>query len=255
MITKKDYKVTGILFILFFVLIIVGNTVLAISFNFPDILRESAADRFTLFRENQGTIVPAYYAMGLTSIIQIFMAVMMYQLTKTGKAIHLAALVAGITSGIFQILGFFRWVILIPMLSDAVASQEIALETIFFLEKFANSYMGMTVGEHLGTSFTGLWLILLGVSFLKNKTYDVKLVWLGLISGVALLIQSFEAVTGNGFLEYIALIVWGLYVVWVFIMSVMMFTRKNETDLQKVPLVLWIVGMIIYLVNVIPSLM
>jgi hypothetical protein len=84
MITQKDFKATSILFMLFFIFIIAGNLMLASTFNFPDILRESAVDRFSLFRQNEGAIVPWYYVMGLTSIIQIFMAVAMFHLTRSG---------------------------------------------------------------------------------------------------------------------------------------------------------------------------
>jgi hypothetical protein len=82
MTTKIDYKVTASIFMAFFLLIVIGNLMLASSFNFPDILRESPEARFALFQNNQGTIIPTYYIMGLTSILQIFMAAAMYHLTK-----------------------------------------------------------------------------------------------------------------------------------------------------------------------------
>jgi hypothetical protein len=48
--------------------------------------------------------------------------------------LNLFALTAGVLSGVFQVLGFFRWVILIPMLSNAYTTKEISSEVIFFLE-------------------------------------------------------------------------------------------------------------------------
>ena len=57
-------------------------------------------------------------------------------ITKKGKSIDLAALVAGILSGIFQILGFFRWLILIPMLSRlALTIQSFELVTVNLIYK------------------------------------------------------------------------------------------------------------------------
>jgi hypothetical protein len=254
MMTKKDYKATAIIFMAFFLLLVGGNLTLVSCFDFPDILRKSAMERFTLFQQNQGTIVPAYYAMGLTSLIQIFMAAMMFHLTKKNRMIDILALTAGVLSGVFQVLGFFRWVILMPMLSNTLNSKEISSNIIFFLEKFANTYMGMTVGEHLGTLFTGLWLLLLGIAMINNTSFDKKLTMLGLFSGIMLMIQSFETVTGNEFLGYITTVVWGLYAVWVLIISIMMFQRKDETSRQKVQLWAWVLGLVIYLANVVPSL-
>lgn len=257
MTTKTDYKVTASIFMAFFLLIVVGNLMLASSFNFPDILRESPEVRFTLFQNNQGTIIPTYYLMGLTSILQIFMAVAMYRLTKKDRLLDLFALTAGVLSGVFQVLGFFRWVILIPMLSNAYNTKEISSEVIFFLEKFANTYLGMTVGEHLGSLFTGLWLITLGIALVKNAAFDKKLSWLGLVSGIALSIQSYEPVNSSAFsfLATISIALWALYVVWVLIMSILLFQKKDETSLQTVHWGVWLFGLVLYLANVIPALL
>ena len=257
MTTKTDYKVTAVLFLAFFLLIVVGNLLLASAFNFPDILRASPAERFTLFQENQSTIIPAYYMMGLTSILQIFMAVAMYHLTKKGRLIDLFAVTAGVLSGIFQVLGFFRWVILIPMLANAYTAREISSEVIFFQEKFANTYLGMTVGEHLGSLFTGLWLIALGIVLVKNTAFDKRLSWLGLVSGIALFIQSYESTNSDAlrFLGDIAIALWALYVVWALIMAIMLFQKKDETSPQPVHWGIWLFGLVLYLANVIPSLL
>jgi hypothetical protein len=255
--TRTDYKTTALVFLGFFLLIIVGNLTLASSFDFPDILRKSAEERFALFQANQGTIVLAYYMMSVTSILQIYMAVAMYQITKKGRLADLFAVTSGVLSGIFQTLGFFRWVILIPMLSSAYTAQEIDSQTIFFLEKFANTYFGMTVGEHLGTLFTGLWLIALGAVLVKNNAFDKKLSWLGLVSGVALFIQSYESVNASAlsFLGDISIALWALYVVWALIMSIMLFQKKDETSLQAVHWGVWLFGAVLYLANVVPSLL
>ena len=255
MTSKTDYKTTALIFLAFFLLIIVGNLMLASAFDFPDILRKSPDERFTLFQANQGTIVLAYYLMSVTSILQIYMAVAMYQITQKGRMVDLFAVTSGVLSGIFQMLGFFRWVILIPMLSNAYNTQEIDSETIFFLEKFANTYMGMTVGEHLGSLFTGLWLIALGIILVQNNAFDKRLAWLGLISGVALFIQSYESVNASAlsFLGEISIALWALYVVWALIMSIMLFQKKNETSLQTVHWGIWLFGVVLYLANVVPS--
>jgi hypothetical protein len=257
MTTKTDYRMTAALFLAFFLLIAIGNLWLASAFNFPDILRQPAADRFALFQTNQGAIIPAYYLMGLTSILQIFMAVGMYHLTKQGRLVDLFALTAGVLSGVFQVLGFFRWVILIPMLASAYSSNEISTDVIFFLEKFANTYLGMTVGEHLGTLFTGLWLLALGIVLVKNAAFDKRLAWLGLVAGLVLTVQSYEAVNSAAlsFLAELAIALWGLYVVWVFILTIQLFRKQDDTTPQPVTWAVWLLGLVIYLANVVPVLL
>jgi hypothetical protein len=257
MVTKTDYRVTAGLFLAFFALIVAGNLWLASAFDFPDILRQPAADRFARFQANQGSIIPAYYLMGLTSILQIFMAVAMYHLTKQGRLVDLFALTAGVLSGVFQVIGFFRWVILIPMLASAYSSSEISADVVFFLEKFANTYLGMTVGEHLGTLFTGLWLLALGIVLVKNTAFDKKLAWLGLAAGIALIVQSYEAVasTALSFLANISIALWALYVVWALILAIQLLRKQDDVTPQPVPWAVWLLGLVIYLANVVPALL
>lgn len=255
--TKTDYKVTAALFLAFFALIAAGNLWLASAFDFPDILRQPAAERFALFQANQGAIIPAYYLMGLTSILQIFMAVAMYHLTQRRRLLDLFAVTAGVLSGIFQVLGFFRWIILIPMLANAYSSNEISADVIFSLEKFANTYLGMTVGEHLGTLFTGLWLLALGIVLVKNNAFDKKLAWLGLAAGIVLIVQSYEAVnsTALSFLADIAIALWALYGVWALILGIQLLRKQDDATPQPVPWAVWLLGLVVYLANVVPALL
>lgn len=257
MTDRTGYKTVAAICMAFFLLIVAGNLWLASAFDFPDILREPAEVRFDAFRSNQGSIVSAYYVMGVTSILQIFIAVGMYHLTKRGSLAELFALAAGVLSGLFQVLGFFRWVVLIPMLAAANESGEISSEIVFFLEKFANAYMGMTVGEHLGTLFTGLWLLTLGITLLKNPAFDRKLSWLGLAAGIALIAQSFEAVAASSlaFLADISIALWAIYVIWIFILSIQLFFKKDALSAQPVRGFVWLLGLLIYAANVIPAML
>lgn len=250
------YKTTAAVFLGFFILLLTGWFVLMGSFDFPEILRKSAVERFALFEKNQSIIVPAYYVMSITAILQVYMAVMMYQLTRKGHMIDLVALISGVLAGIFQILGFFRWVILIPMLSTSLNSKEISPEVIFFLEKFANTYFGMTVGEHLGTFFLALWLISIGVIMMKSASFNIKLSILGVVSGVALLIASYENISGVfSFLGTFTAGLWGFYLVWVLIMAITLFLTKEKDLAPKIHWSVWLLGAIFYLANAVPPLL
>ena len=85
---------------------------------------------------------------------------------------------------------------------------------------------------------------------------DKKLSWLGLVSGIALFIQSYASVNSNAlsFLGDISIVLWALYVVWALIMALMLFQKKDVTTPQKVHWGIWLFGLVIYLINVIPSL-
>jgi NADH:ubiquinone oxidoreductase subunit 6 (subunit J) len=76
-----------------------------------------------------------------------------------------------------------------------------------------------------------------------------------LISGVAFFIQSYESVNASAlsFLGEISIALWALYVVWALIMSIMLFQKKDETSTQTVHWGVWLLGVVLYLANVVPS--
>lgn len=146
-------------------LISAGFLILAASFQFPEILRESAQTRLALFTQSQGTIVPAYYMMGMTGLTQIALAVLLHRaFAAPQSALLLLALVAGVLGGAFQAMGFLRWPIAIPYLAQAMAHATTpeAQATVALLEGTLNRYAGMVVGsiwafsaKHSGRSSSG----------------------------------------------------------------------------------------------------
>jgi hypothetical protein len=96
-----------------------GFLILADQFSFPEILRAPSEERLALFRQNQSLIVPAYYMMGLSGLTQVMLAVMFHQsFAKAGSTLLVAALVAGVLGGAFQMMGFMRWPIAVPYLAE-----------------------------------------------------------------------------------------------------------------------------------------
>lgn len=257
--TIKHYKITGISFLAYVVLFLTGYFILMGAFNFPDILREDAVTRFTLFHENREVIVPTYYLVGFTSIIQIFMAVMFFYITKSGRLADIFTLVAGVLAGAFQILGFYRWVVLIPMLSNAYQNGEVANETIFMLEKFANTYLGMTVGEHFGNFFVALWLIGAAVVLMKSQVFDKGVVIFTWVAGGMMLINAYEPFSGvHAIFEPLAPFViafWAFYYTWLIVISINMLIVKKVDQKLKTPMVVWGVGAVYFVSNVMPVFM
>ena len=91
-------------------------------------------------------------------------------------------------------LGFIRWVVLIPYLAQALQNPPAGVDaaTIVFLEGFANHYLGMTVGEHLGFLAQAIWMTLLAVVMLRTKLFHRSLGWVTLAFGLAAFPMSLE---------------------------------------------------------------
>ncbi|MGL1893684.1 MAG: DUF4386 domain-containing protein [Spirochaetaceae bacterium] len=249
----KTLKVTAVVFISYFVIGMTCYFVLASVFQFPDILREDGELRFNLFRLNQKIIVPTYYFWAFTGLLQITMASLIYVINKKSNVIDILALVFGILSGTFQVVGFIRWIVLIPILADAYHSG-VSSELIFFIEKLANAYLGKTLGEHMGNLLLAIWTILVSIRFLSSKFNHRSLGTMGIITGSIFLLFSFESL-GSIFsvLSILTVPVWGLFYIWLIFMAISFFKSKLGQQTGKLHWGFWICGLLFWLSNIIPS--
>ena len=189
-INNKSHKITGSLFLLYFAISMACYFILAAVFQFPDILRVDGTTRFNLFQANQSIIVPTYYFWALTGFLQILMSSMLYSLIERKDALSLTAMVMGILSGVFQLIGFIRWVVFIPLLSSAYQTGEISAELTFFFEKIANGYLGMSLGEHMGNLFLAFWIFLASLSLYRSTVVHKSLARMGGIIGLLFMVSS-----------------------------------------------------------------
>lgn len=249
----KNYKLSASILISFVLIFLIGYFTLMSSFGFPEVLRLESSERFIAFQKNQNITVFGYLLMSITAILQIFMAILIHNISKKGNIFDSLGLISGILAGVFQLFGFIRWILLIPMLSNALIKNEVNPEFIYFFEKFANTYLGMTIGEYLGTLFLAFWMIFISISHIKSQIFDKNLSYLGFFSGIMLFIASFEFLGSIFyFIEKYVLILWGFYFVWIVVLSIYLFISKTEN--RKVPILLWLFGVVFYLMNVIPAL-
>lgn len=196
---EHEYGVTFGLTVVHVALLSVGFLILADQFSFPEILRASSEQRLALFSQHQGLIVPAYYMMGLSGLTQIALAVMFHQsFSRGGSTVLVAALVAGVLAGAFQLMGFMRWPIVVPYLAEqmsAATTQEMR-NVVGLLEGLLNRYAGMMIGEHLGFLAQGIWTFLIGVAMLRGPLFASPYGFIGMVLGIAIGLSSLEQLGG-----------------------------------------------------------
>jgi hypothetical protein len=196
---RHEYGVTFGLTVVHVALLSVGFLILADQFSFPEILRVSSEERLALFSRNQGLIVPAYYMMGLSGLTQIALAVMFHQsFSRSGSTVLVAALVAGVLAGAFQMMGFMRWPIAIPYLAEQMANAPTPemRNVVGMLEGLLNRYAGMVVGEHLGFLAQGIWTLLIGIAMLRGPLFAWPYGLIGMVLGIAIGVSSLEQLGG-----------------------------------------------------------
>lgn len=175
-----------------------GFTALGLVFDFPEVLRYPAAERFALFAENESLVRATYWLLTMTGVTQIAIAVLLFHLTRGGRLVaSTVALIFGTLAGLCQAMGFGRWVIVIPWLvAEAGTATDVANAAL--LEGTLNRYAGMLVGEHLANVFWGIWLAAVNIALLRATDLDRGLCRFGLALAPLLFVLAGEQIGVSG---------------------------------------------------------
>ncbi len=234
-------RVTGILLLVEFVLLMVCVAVLSAVFKFPAILREPADTALRLFNENSTTIRVAYYLFAMTGVLMIPLSLLLQKVLERKSSVFLNVATAfGATAGVVQFLGFIRWPIMTPYLADTYlnpASSATTREAVAVTYEAFNRYAGMSVGENLGYVFTAIWIIMLSVVMLQSGLFKTWLGWLGVATGVGLLISSLEQFGLGQIFATLNTISYTVMSLWLVAIAVSLFISKRVPSSQAVPLV------------------
>src|SRR4051794_3025654 len=168
-------------------------TVLSSTFDWPDILREPA-----------GVVLPAFVAGGTGLVWTWFVTAWTYAillvpilllpsvLGRRGDPVLRAATYVGATSVVLALIGFLRWVFVVPPLADTYvtggATEKAAAAAAWTAQ---HQFGGALLGEHLGQLLAIGWSITLSVIILRSRVLPR---WLG----VAGLVVSALYLTNQG---------------------------------------------------------
>lgn len=206
---------TGLLLILTPVAFNVFFTMLSMSFEYPDILREPAGEVLLKFDEGGSGLIATWYAFMLTAVLFVPLAVLVHRSLARKDTPYLAMATAfGVVAGIVQFLGLVRWPLLVPYLADTyldpTSSTATKESTLVIFEAF-NRYAGVAVGENLGYLFTALWTAMIAIAMFGSALPLRKwLGGLGLVSAVCIVVGMLEP---TGFEPAPDIVVIG-YILW-----------------------------------------
>ena len=195
---RSTYRGAAVAILAHLLLVYAAFTVLALVFDFPEVLRRPATERLDLFQRVQGIVRPVYWVLTLTGFTQIAVAVFLHQVFRDrGRTLTVLGLVCGVVAGVFQALGFVRWVVLTPYLARALADPavpDVTRQAIALVEGSFNRYAGMAVGEHAATLALGLWTLCLALTMRRDPLFDPRLGAAGLVLAPLALLVALEPV-------------------------------------------------------------
>src|SRR3954447_18614358 len=113
-------RTTGVLFVLGALAFAVAATVLSSTFDWPDILREPAAVVLPAFVAGGTSLVWTWFATAWTyAILLVPILLLPAVLGRRTDPVLRAATYVGATSVLLALIGFLRWVFVVPALADS----------------------------------------------------------------------------------------------------------------------------------------
>ena len=217
--------VTGAVLVALPILFNVGFLLLAMRFDYPDVLREPTPEVLKRFREGGTSLILIWWAFALSAVLFAPLAVLLGgELGDADRTVVALSVVFGVLASVVQFLGLIRWPFLVPYLARAAddaepgSARQEAVDVVF---QAFNRYLGVAVGEHLGYALTGAWSILVGVAVIQSDAVPAWLGVIGVVIGPLFLLSSFEFLgrfepSGwklAGKLTPIAYILWSLWLI------------------------------------------
>jgi len=224
-------KLTGVFFIIGAVLVNIPYTLLIMNFDYPDILRAPTAQILSRFQAGGDALIYTWLAFAWVGLPLLLGVIMLKRVLEPESSHFLdTATTLGVVGSFVQVIGFLRWVFVVPVLArlftnpmtDSVTKASIS--TVFVA---VHQYGGVILGEHLGQFLTILWMSMISGILYKSKMFSKWVAWLGwFASAVYLLAQTelfataipdFPEVSWAGFYGSILWLVWmivvGVYLV------------------------------------------
>ena len=229
-------RTTGGLLVLGAVAFALAATVLSSTFEWPDILREPADAVLPAFVAGGTSLVWTWFATAWTyAILLVPILLLPAALGRRGDPVLRVATYAGATSVVLALIGFLRWVFVVPPLADSYvtgdATTRAAVDAAWTAQ---HQFGGALLGEHLGQLLAIAWSVALSVTILRTRVLPRWLAVAGLVASALYLSNQGDilATTVPGFPVWdlgglIGSVTWGL---WVAVLGVLVLRRPVGTD-------------------------
>ncbi|MBX3510395.1 MAG: DUF4386 family protein [Hyphomonadaceae bacterium] len=171
-------------------------SVLAATYDYPDVLRRPPGEALALFAAGGPSLILTWHAFALSALALAPMAIALAltpQRIAARPALAIGAAITGALAGVVQAMGLWRWVFVIPGLAQAHAQggrdAQAAAERAFAI---LNQYGGVAIGEHLGQLLTAMFILMLALAQWAERARISAA--LGFIAALAIAIGTGEGV-------------------------------------------------------------
>jgi len=189
----KKEKTIGILLIAGAIGVFIPYTILTMTFEYPDILRQDAGTILTKFHNGGNALVLTWWAFAILGLPLLISYILIGQKLENKLSFAKWVTIFGVISAVVQIIALLRWVFVVPVIANNyVSAGDSATRTAAVMSfKTVHQFGGVLLGEHLGQLFTIIWTVMISYGFIKLNFFPGWISWLGIIaSGIYLLAQA-----------------------------------------------------------------
>jgi hypothetical protein len=236
MTKRQSARWTAILFFIAVVMTFTFSTLLQMNFDWPGILNASADRTLTEFQAGGQGLVWTWLGMGWSLFPLIPGVFLLGHLLQRDNTPYIQfATYVGAIAFLLSMIGFLRWVFVIPHLADmyadpvAYATTKAAVIASF---EGVRRYGDNVIGVHLGQAFTMIWIGLTSIAMLKSAIFQRWVGYLGLVASVVyllgqsealgLVLDNFPVVPGAGL---IGAYLWAL---WMLVVAIVLLRVKSD---------------------------
>jgi hypothetical protein len=180
---RRLARTTGALFVAGALAFAGAATVLSSTFEWPDILREPADVVLPAFVAGGTSLLWTWFATAWTyAVLVVPILLLPAALGRRGDPVLRAATYLGATSVVLSLIGFLRWVFVVPPLADSyVAGDATTRAAVDAAWTAQHQFGGALLGEHLGQLLVISWSVALSIVILRSRVLPR---WLG-VAGLA----------------------------------------------------------------------
>jgi len=190
----KKETTTGLLLIAGAIGVFIPYTILTMTFEYPDILRQDTGTILTKFHTGGSSLILTWWAFAILGLPLLIAYILIGQKLENKLGFIRWATTIGVISGIVQIIALLRWVFVVPVIANSyVSAGDAAAKTAAIISfQTIHQFGGVLLGEHIGQLFTIIWTVMISYAFIKLKLFPKWIGWLGIIASVIYLMAQAE---------------------------------------------------------------
>ncbi len=228
----KKEKTIGLLLIVGAIGVFIPYTILTITFEYPDILRQDPGIILTKFHDGGTSLIFTWWAFAILGLPLLIAYILIGQKLENKLGFIKWVTTLGVISIIVQLIGLMRWVFVIPVIANSYVSTIDAAAKTAAISSFqtVHQFGGVLLGEYIGQLFTIAWTIMICYSFIKLNLFSKWISWVGIIASVIYLLAQAElfatVIPGFPVWDMSGFIGSTLWLIWLIIVGIS-FLRKE----------------------------